>query len=91
MGSDFCRGSGLRPLPVVTYSAWPAALQRPLQQALHGPQHCLLAPGWMWEGARVPKCLALGANAVGLGRAALIAVDTGPGEGLVNLGWSPSQ
>jgi isopentenyl diphosphate isomerase/L-lactate dehydrogenase-like FMN-dependent dehydrogenase len=39
----------------------------------------------MWEGARVAKCLALGANAVGLGRAALIAVDTDPEEGLVNL------
>jgi hypothetical protein len=46
---------------------------------------CLLASGRMWEGARVAKCLALGANAVGLGRAALIAVDTDPEEGLVNL------
>lgn len=46
---------------------------------------CLLVSGRMWEGARVAKCLALGANAVGLGRAALIAVDTDPEEGLVNL------
>jgi hypothetical protein len=46
---------------------------------------CLLASGRMWEGARVAKCLALGANAAGLGRAALIAVDTDPENGLVNL------
>jgi methylamine---glutamate N-methyltransferase subunit C len=46
---------------------------------------CLLASGRMWEGARVAKCLALGANAVGLGRAALIAVDTDAEDGLVNL------
>jgi hypothetical protein len=46
---------------------------------------CLLASGRMWEGSRIAKCLALGANAVGLGRAALIAVDTDPEEGLVNL------
>jgi isopentenyl diphosphate isomerase/L-lactate dehydrogenase-like FMN-dependent dehydrogenase len=39
----------------------------------------------MWEGARVAKCLALGANAAGLGRAALIAVDTDPDHGLANL------
>jgi glutamate synthase domain-containing protein 2 len=46
---------------------------------------CLLVSGRMWEGARVAKCLALGANAAGLGRAALIAVDTDPEQGLVNL------
>ena len=46
---------------------------------------CLLVSGRMWEGARVAKCLALGANAVGLGRAALIAVDTDVEDGLVNL------
>ena len=46
---------------------------------------CLLVSGRMWEGARVAKCLALGANAVGLGRAALIAVDTDIEDGLVNL------
>jgi isopentenyl diphosphate isomerase/L-lactate dehydrogenase-like FMN-dependent dehydrogenase len=39
----------------------------------------------MWEGARVAKSLALGANAAGLGRAALIAVDTDPDHGLANL------
>jgi methylamine---glutamate N-methyltransferase subunit C len=46
---------------------------------------CLLVSGRMWEGTRVAKCLALGANAVGLGRAALIAVDTDAENGLVNL------
>jgi hypothetical protein len=46
---------------------------------------CLLASGRMWEGARVAKCLALGVNAAGLGRAALVAVDTDAERGLVNL------
>jgi hypothetical protein len=46
---------------------------------------CLLVSGRMWEGARVAKCLALGANAAGLGRAALLAVDTDTESGLVNL------
>lgn len=46
---------------------------------------CLLVSGRMWEGARVAKCLALGATAAGLGRAALIAVDTDPDQGLINL------
>ena len=46
---------------------------------------CLLASGRMWEGARVAKSLALGADAAGLGRAALIAVDTDAEDGLVNL------
>jgi hypothetical protein len=46
---------------------------------------CLLASGRIWEGARAAKCLALGADAVGLGRAALLAVDTDPENGLVNL------
>jgi hypothetical protein len=46
---------------------------------------CLLVSGRMWEGTRVAKCLALGADAAGLGRAALIAVDTDPEHGLVRL------
>lgn len=46
---------------------------------------CLLVSGRMWEGARAAKCLALGARAVGLGRAALIAADTDDECGLVNL------
>lgn len=46
---------------------------------------CLLVSGRMWEGTRVAKSLALGANAAGLGRAALLAVRTDPENGLVNL------
>ncbi|MEV8631254.1 glutamate synthase-related protein [Streptosporangium sp. NPDC051023] len=46
---------------------------------------CVLASGRMWEGSRAVKCLALGATAVGLGRAALLAVDEAPQDGLVNL------
>ncbi|MBB5977568.1 glutamate synthase-related protein [Kribbella solani] len=47
--------------------------------------NCLLVSGRMWEGARVAKTLALGATAAGLGRAALLSVDTDPDNGLVNL------
>jgi hypothetical protein len=60
----------------------------PLGECLRriGPHpSCLLVSGRMWEGARVAKCLALGADAAGLGRAALIAADTDPDRGLVKL------
>ena len=46
---------------------------------------CLLASGRIWDGVRAAKCLALGADAVGLGRAALLAVDTDAEYGLANL------
>ncbi len=46
---------------------------------------CLLASGRVWEGTRAVKCLASGARAVGLGRAALLAVDEEPDSGLVGL------
>ncbi|MEV6756661.1 glutamate synthase-related protein [Streptomyces sp. NPDC051214] len=49
------------------------------------PAGCLLATGRMWEGGRAVRALALGATAVGLGRAALIAVDEDPEHGLVRL------
>ncbi|MGW2279739.1 glutamate synthase-related protein [Streptomyces sp. NPDC001770] len=49
------------------------------------PDGCLLASGGMWEGGRSLRALALGARAVGLGRAALIAVDEDPGHGLERL------
>jgi len=49
------------------------------------PAGCLLASGRMWEGTRVAKVLALGARAAGLGRAALLAVDTDPAAGLVRF------
>lgn len=47
--------------------------------------HCLLASGRMWEGTRAVKALALGARAVGLGRAALLAVDEDRESGLCRL------
>ncbi|MER5474545.1 glutamate synthase-related protein [Streptomyces sp. NPDC002935] len=47
--------------------------------------NCLLVSGRMWEGTRAVKALALGAHAVGLGRAALLAVDEDAGDGLVRL------
>ncbi len=46
---------------------------------------CLLASGRMWEGSRALKALALGARAVGFGRAALLAVDENPESGLEKL------
>ncbi|TWP46719.1 glutamate synthase [Lentzea tibetensis] len=60
----------------------------PLAECLRriGPvEDCLLVTGRMWEGTRAVKCLALGARAVGLGRAALLAVDTDPASGLLRL------
>ncbi|MER7864812.1 glutamate synthase-related protein [Amycolatopsis japonica] len=45
----------------------------------------LLVSGRIWEGARALKCLAMGASAVGLGRAALLAVDEDATDGLVRL------
>lgn len=45
----------------------------------------LLVSGRVWEGSRALKCLAMGATAVGLGRAALIAVDEDAADGLVRL------
>jgi len=46
---------------------------------------CLLACGGVWEGTRAVKSLALGADAVGLGRAALLAVDEDAEHGLIRL------
>ena len=45
----------------------------------------LLASGRIWEGGRAAVCLALGASAVGLGRAALVAADEDPERGLTRL------
>ena len=50
--------------------------------------HCLLASGRIWEGTRAVKALALGARAVGLGRAVLIGVDEDADNGLVRLAES---
>ncbi|MER5780026.1 glutamate synthase-related protein [Streptomyces sp. NPDC002039] len=49
------------------------------------PAGDLLASGRIWEGGRAVRVLALGATAVGLGRAALLAVDEDPRAGLVRL------
>ncbi|OIK25180.1 glutamate synthase-related protein [Streptomyces malaysiense] len=49
---------------------------------------CLLASGRVWEGTRAVKALALGARAVGLGRAALLAVDEDGDSGLLRLAES---
>jgi methylamine---glutamate N-methyltransferase subunit C len=49
------------------------------------PAGCLLASGRIWEGGRAVRALALGARAVGLGRAALVAVDEDCEAGLVRL------
>lgn len=45
----------------------------------------LLVSGRIWEGSRALKCLALGACAVGLGRAALLAVSEDAADGLIRL------
>jgi isopentenyl diphosphate isomerase/L-lactate dehydrogenase-like FMN-dependent dehydrogenase len=45
----------------------------------------LLVSGRIWEGSRALKCLAMGATAAGLGRAALLAVHEDPMDGLVRL------
>jgi isopentenyl diphosphate isomerase/L-lactate dehydrogenase-like FMN-dependent dehydrogenase len=45
----------------------------------------LLVSGRIWEGSKALKCLAMGATAVGLGRAALLAVDEDATEGLLRL------
>ncbi|MEV4051958.1 glutamate synthase-related protein [Amycolatopsis sp. NPDC049688] len=60
----------------------------PLAECLYriGPQpSCLLVSGRMWEGTRAAKSLSLGARAVGLGRAALLAADEDPAAGLIRL------
>lgn len=60
----------------------------PLYECLHRigrPEGDLLVTGRMWEGGRAVRALALGATAVGLGRAALLAVDEDPDSGLIRL------
>jgi hypothetical protein len=75
-------GTGWAPLAFLQHVGLPLG-ECLLRIGDHPP--CLLVSGRMWEGARVAKCLALGADAAGLGRAALIAVDADPDNGLVNL------
>lgn len=75
-------GSGWAPLAAM------AGLGLPLAECLRrigDPAGCLLVSGRIWEGLRAVKCLAVGARAVGLGRAALLAADEDPRRGLVRL------
>ncbi|MFF2044558.1 glutamate synthase-related protein [Kitasatospora sp. NPDC058170] len=57
--------------------AFPRHVGLPLAECLRrlaaDPPPCLLVSGRIWEGSRAVKSLALGARAVGLGRAALLA------------------
>jgi len=69
-------------------SAFLAGVGLPLAECLRRigtPAGCLLVSGRVWEGLRAVKCLALGARATGLGRAALIAVDEDARSGLARL------
>ncbi|WP_395297385.1 glutamate synthase-related protein [Kitasatospora hibisci] len=70
--------------------AFPAQVGLPLAECLRrlavaGPPPCLLASGRIWEGARAVKALALGARAVGLGRAAVLASAEDPQAGLIRF------
>ncbi|MGW1072816.1 glutamate synthase-related protein [Streptomyces sp. NPDC002537] len=77
-------GSGWAPRPFFDHVGLPLA--ECLRRVRAWEQSsCLLASGRMWEGARVAKGLALGARAAGLGRAALLAVDENPDDGLDRL------
>ncbi|WP_037901885.1 glutamate synthase-related protein [Streptomyces sp. NRRL S-350] len=76
-------GSGWAPVSFLGSVGLPLA--ECLRRVAPAPGQCLLASGRMWEGARAVKALAAGATAVGLGRAALLAVDEDPQAGLERL------
>ncbi|MEN3586576.1 glutamate synthase-related protein [Streptomyces sp. ZYX-F-203] len=76
-------GTGWAPLAFLREVGLP--LGECLRRVRPGPGDCLLASGRMWEGGRAAKALAAGARAVGLGRAALLAVDEDPQAGLERL------
>ncbi|MEU8523407.1 glutamate synthase-related protein [Streptomyces sp. NPDC048577] len=71
--------------------AFPAQVGLPLAECLRRlatagpPPPCLLVSGRIWEGGRAVKSLALGARAVGLGRAALLATAEDPESGLIRF------
>ncbi|HEU4547320.1 MAG TPA: glutamate synthase-related protein [Microlunatus sp.] len=75
-------GSGWAPLAFLDHVGLPLAecLRR-----IGRPAGCLRASGRIADGARAATCLALGARAVGLGRAALLAADEDPDQGLIRL------
>ncbi|HEX4723219.1 MAG TPA: glutamate synthase-related protein [Pseudonocardiaceae bacterium] len=75
-------GTGWAPLGFMDHVGLPLAecLRR-----IGAPQGGLLASGRMWSGPRAVKTLAMGATAIGLGRAALIAADEDRQSGLERL------
>jgi methylamine---glutamate N-methyltransferase subunit C len=75
-------GTGWAPLAFLDHVGLPLAecLRR-----IEPGSSCLLVSSRMWEGVRAVKSLALGARAVGLGRAAMLAADENADNGLVNL------
>jgi hypothetical protein len=75
-------GTGWAPTSFLTHVGLPLAecLRR-----IGRTDNCLLARGRFWEGVRAVKTLALGARAVGLGRAAMLAVDEDREAGLCRL------
>lgn len=76
-------GTGWAPLSFLGSVGLPLA--ECLRRVRPGPGQCLLVSGRMWEGTRAVKALASGATAVGLGRAALLAVDEDQDRGLERL------
>ncbi|MFD7102507.1 glutamate synthase-related protein [Streptomyces celluloflavus] len=69
-------------------TVFPAQVGLPLAECLRRlpePPPCLLVSGRIWEGGRAVKSLALGARAVGLGRAALLATAEDPHDGLIRF------
>ena len=75
-------GTGWAPSVFMNHVGLPLAecLQR-----IEKHEASLLVSGRIWEGSRALKCLAMGATAVGLGRAALLAVSEDADGGLVRL------
>ncbi|HEX5401644.1 MAG TPA: glutamate synthase-related protein [Pseudonocardiaceae bacterium] len=75
-------GTGWAPVVAMRHAGLPLAecLRR-----IGRPAGCLLVTGRMWEGSRAVRAFALGATAVGLGRAALLAVAEDGTDGLVRL------
>ncbi|MFJ2766639.1 glutamate synthase-related protein [Streptomyces sp. NPDC087300] len=76
-------GSGWAPTAFLDSVGLPLA--ECLRRLAPRPGDCLLVSGRMWEGTRAAKALAAGAGAVGLGRAALLAVDEDGDAGLERL------
>ncbi|MEU0124009.1 glutamate synthase-related protein [Streptomyces albidoflavus] len=76
-------GTGWAPLSFLGTVGLPLA--ECLRRVRPAPGQCLLVSGRMWEGTRAVKALASGATAVGLGRAALLAVDEDQDRGLERL------